>query len=600
MRVEGELKGLRNNVIEALDKIYDMTTPSGQVVTNEIVEALLKVTNHIGRETAVYINRRGRVLKVCVGDFRTVKLPDTDSRKADSRLSGVRCIHTHPSGDSQLSGADLSSLQRLRFDVMMAVAGDEVKQHATIAFLNGEIDEAGEAQLQMYGPVEMTEIHRINLTYLTTLVDKKLGRQQMIELDEETERALLMGLELTKRRSDWSVELSLQELKQLAETAGADVVGSISQKRDTPDSGLFFGKGKLEEIAMIIQEQHINLVICDDELSPSQQRNIEQFLGVKVLDRTSLILDIFAQRARTYEGKLQVELAQLKYTLPRIGGQGLVLSRLGGGIGTRGPGETKLEVDKRRIRARISEVEQQIENVKKHRTLHRSSRVASNIPLVAIVGYTNAGKSTLLNTLTQAGVLAEDKLFATLDPTTRKVTLPNGQEVLITDTVGFIQKLPHQLVTAFRSTLEEVQTADLLLHVVDASNPNYEQQMAAVISVLRELESEDKPTITLYNKADTLEGSAVRDKLLRTPDSLLISAKHNQGVAEFMAKLESFVTSSHVIMELLIPYSDSSSAASLHDDAVVQATDYRDDGTYMKVSVPQDKAAKYLKYKLGE
>lgn len=598
MRVEGEVKGIRNPLLEALEGIYDLAVPSGQIVTNEIIHILLDVTKQIGRETAVYLNRRGRVLKVCIGDFRTVKLPDTESRKAEHRLSGVRCIHTHPSGDSRLSSADLSSLQRMRFDVMMAVAGDEAKQNTTIAFLDGEYDAAGELQIQQFGPAELTEIHQINLNYLTTLIDKKLGRRQMIQLEDEPERALLLGLELTKKRGNWSVELSLQELKQLAETAGAEVIGRVSQKRDAPDSGLFFGKGKLEEIALLIQEQNINLVICDDELSPSQQRNIEQFLGVKVIDRTSLILDIFAQRARTYEGKLQVELAQLKYHLPRIGGQGLILSRLGGGIGTRGPGETKLEVDKRRIRARISEVEQQIENVKKHRTLHRSGRVAANIFLIALVGYTNAGKSTLLNTLTEAGVLAEDKLFATLDPTTRKVQLPNGQEVLITDTVGFIQKLPHQLVSAFRSTLEEVQSADLLLHVVDASNPNYEQQMAAVISVLRELHAEDKPTITLYNKVDTITEEAVRERLLRMPDSLLLSAKLRQGIEAFMTKLESCVTARHVDMELLIPYSDSSLAAALHGEAVVRETEYRSDGTFMKVAVPQEKAAKYEIYKV--
>lgn len=600
MKVQGEVSGLKNSVLKDLASVYDMKVPTGQIITNELAAVLLRATEQIGRETAVYINRYGRVVQACVGDFRTVRLPDMESRKSEKRLSGIRCIHTHPSGSSELSGADISSLEKMRFDVMAAVAGDAEKVNMTIAFLDGEVNDEGRYTVQSYGPCDLAEIHKVNLTYLVTLIDKKLSRSQMIELADESERALLLGLDLAKRPCEWTAEQSIQELRQLAETAGAEVVGAIIQKRDAPDSGLFFGKGKLEEISLLIQEQNINLIICDDELSPSQQRNIEQFLGVKVIDRTSLILDIFAQRARSYEGKLQVELAQLKYNLPRIGGQGLVLSRLGGGIGTRGPGETKLEVDKRRIRSRISEVEQQIENVKKHRTLHRSGRISANIPLIALVGYTNAGKSTLLNTLTAAGVLAEDKLFATLDPTTRRITLPNGQEVLLTDTVGFIQKLPHQLVSAFRSTLEEVQTADLLLHVVDASNKAHSQQMEAVINVLRELKSEDKPTITLYNKADCLDSENAKERLLRTPDSLLISAKHGAGMEEFMQKISDFAMAQHEELELLIPYSDSGAASSLHDDAVVLETDYRAEGTYMKVSIGEEKKGKYIKYKLGE
>ena len=320
----------------------------------------------------------------------------------------------------------------------------------------------------------------------------------------------------------------------MAKTAGAEVVAKTYQKRDKPDSALFLGKGKIQEISLLVQEHNANLVICDDELSPSQQRNLEQVLGAKVIDRTELILDIFAQRAQSHEGKLQVELAQLKYKMPRIGGQGLVLSRLGGGIGTRGPGETKLEVDKRRIRSRINDIEKLIENVKKHRQLHRENRIASNIPTIALVGYTNAGKSTLLNKLTAAEVLAEDKLFATLDPTTRKIVLPNGQEALLTDTVGFIQKLPHQLVSAFRATLEEVKVADLLLHVIDASHINYEEQMQAVISVLKELKIVDKPTVLVFNKVDKIDEEITINKLLQYHNSVAISAKDGQKLENLM------------------------------------------------------------------
>jgi len=600
LKVNGNIKNIKKYIIDQLEAVYDMQVPIGQISTNEINEQIVAVTDLLEREVAVYINRQGKVVQVSVGDTATVDLPQIKERTSELRLSGIRCIHTHPSADTTLSDPDLSSLRRLRFDVMVALARKGTDIIASMAFFTGEY-ENDLPELQGVGPVEASVLHKINLTYLTTVVNKKLSRDTMKTTFDEEERAVLAGIELSgKRSTGWTVEDSLEELRQLAETAGAVVVGKLTQKKDRPDPALFLGKGKIQEISLLIQETNANLIIMDDELSPAQQRNLEQFLGIKVLDRTALILDIFTQRARSSEGKLQVELAQLRYTLPRIGGQGLILSRLGGGIGTRGPGETKLEVDRRRIYTKIHDIEKQIAQLKKHRTLHRASRKDSQIPMVALVGYTNAGKSTLLNALTDAGVFAEDKLFATLDPTTRLVTLPNNQKILLTDTVGFIQKLPHHLVSAFHATLEEVQEADLLLHVIDSSQENYELQMQAVLTVLKELESESKPTFNVFNKIDKLENPSALDAILVDEMSLGISAKNNLQLDALLHKIEDHFSSRNQAMMLLIPFADGDKITLLHEIATIQSTEYTEHGTVLQVTVPREAAAKFEKYKIGE
>jgi GTP-binding protein HflX len=371
------------------------------------------------------------------------------------------------------------------------------------------------------------------------------------------------------------------------------------QKRDRPDSALFIGRGKVQEISLLRQEKNANLIIFDDELSPAQQRNLEKALGIKVLDRTALILDIFAQRARSHEGKLQVELAQLRYNLPRLGGQGLVLSRLGGGIGTRGPGETKLEVDRRRIRERVNDITRQIEYIKKQRNLHRKRRETTRIPTIALVGYTNAGKSTLLNLLTASEVLAEDKLFATLDPTTRNITLANGQQALITDTVGFIQKLPHQLIAAFRATLEEVVQADILLHVVDVSHPQYQEQSHAVFQVLHELNVDIKQLITIFNKVDKIEDPNSVSALLKTENSVMISALHGHGIEGLLLLIENTIKQKTIEMHLLIPYDESNVIAKLYDISNVHSTEYREDGIYVSISLSPDQTNYFNRYAIG-
>ena len=406
----------------------------------------------------------------------------------------------------------------------------------------------------------------------------------MYETAEKREWVILVGVSLAD--SD-DAEQSLDELEELARTAGALCVGRVLQKREQMHPATYLGRGKTGELKDLIWETQADGIICDDELSPAQIGNLKDELGVKIMDRTLLILDIFAARASTSEGKIQVELAQLKYRQSRLTGLGTSLSRLGGGIGTRGPGEKKLEMDRRLIKGRISQLTRELKEVKRHRQLTRESRAKSRIPVIAIVGYTNAGKSTLLNALTGAGILAEDKLFATLDPTTRNLKLPGGQEVLLTDTVGFIRKLPHHLIEAFKSTLEEAKYADLLLHVVDASNPQMDQQMHVVYETLRELEASDKPVITAFNKKDRFVGEyAPRD--FQAERTAFISAKTGEGVEELLACVEDVLREQKVEIEQIYPYSDAGKIQLIRKYGELEKEEYTQEGIYVRAYVPVD------------
>ena len=399
------------------------------------------------------------------------------------------------------------------------------------------------------------------------------------------ERAYLIGVELPGK-NDLDAHESIQELVRLVETAGAMVTGWSLQKRNRPGAATFLGKGKIEEIKGVISDLEVDLVICDRELSPAQTRNLGEALDARVIDRTQLILDIFAQRARTREGKLQVELAQLNYMLPRLTGMGIQLSRLGGGIGTRGPGETKLEADRRRIRKRISDLRHEIDDIKKHRALLRSGRKKVPFPLIALVGYTNAGKSTLLNTLTGSEVLVEDKLFATLDPTTRKVVLPDNRTVLVSDTVGFISNLPHHLVAAFRATLEEVVEADLLLHVTDAGHPNLEAQIKAVDKVLSSLDAIAKPTIMVYNKADQIDTNyplgQPTDK-----EMVLIAAKTGFNIDGLLQKIAEHLSGKKIIKTFFIPHNKSSLLPLVHGNGKILRRQHCSDGMELDVEIDE-------------
>lgn len=397
------------------------------------------------------------------------------------------------------------------------------------------------------------------------------------ENQEQEEKVLLIGVST----QDEDMEASLDELGELADTAGAVVLGRVIQNREAAHPGTYIGKGKIEEVRLLAEELGADGVICDDELSPAQLRGLEKELEMKVMDRTLVILDIFAKHATTREGKLQVEMAQLGYRLARLSGLGKSLSRLGGGIGTRGPGEKKLETDRRLIKSRLARLNRELKQMQLHRDTARKQRLERAVPVAAVVGYTNAGKSTLMNALTGAGILAQDKLFATLDPTTRRMKLPGGQELLLTDTVGFIRKLPHHLVEAFKSTLEEARYADFILHVVDSSSPQMDAQMETVYETLQALDITGKPVITLFNKRDLTEGTEL-PKDLKASRTLGISAATGEGLLKLQELLEDYLRESRVLVEKVYPYAQAGDIARIRRYAQILEEEYREDGIYVR------------------
>lgn len=406
----------------------------------------------------------------------------------------------------------------------------------------------------------------------------------MIELKKETERVILVGVCLPGQED---IEASLEELSELAKTAGAVTVGKVVQSRDQVHPGTYVGKGKIDEIKSLLWELDATGIICDDELSPAQMKNLQDELDAKVMDRTLVILDIFAARASTSEGKIQVELAQLKYRQTRLAGFGTAMSRLGGGIGTRGPGEKKLEMDRRLIKNRIALLNRELKSVKQHREVTREKRAKSRIPVAAIVGYTNAGKSTLLNALTGADILAEDKLFATLDPTTRSLKLPSGQEILLTDTVGFIRKLPHHLVDAFKSTLEEAKYADFIIHVVDASNPQWDAQMHVVYMTLQDLGVVDKKILTVFNKCDRITGEEILQDF-RADKTLRISAKTGMGLDTLKEVFEDMLRDGKVLLKHTFPYEKAGEIQKIRKYGELLKEEYTPEGIYVEAYVPPE------------
>lgn len=406
----------------------------------------------------------------------------------------------------------------------------------------------------------------------------------LYEVEQETERVILVGV---SQQDGDDAEDSVAELAELVETAGAVVVGTLIQKRENIHPGTYVGTGKVFELEELIEQTGATGIVCDDELSPAQLKNLEEALKTKVMDRTLIILDIFAARASTSEGKIQVELAQLKYRLSRLSGLGRSLSRLGGGIGTRGPGEKKLEMDRRLINSRVAQLNRELQEVQRHREVNRQQRKRSGIPVVAVVGYTNAGKSTLLNHLTNAEVLEEDKLFATLDPTTRILELTNHQKVLMTDTVGFIRKLPHHLIDAFRSTLEEAKYADIILHVLDASNPQMDKQMYIVYDTLRNLEVEGKKIITAFNKTDRIgQPEPLHD--FRAERTVHISAKYGDGLEDLKNILEEILREEKDFLECTIPYRDAGVIQKIREKGELLSEEYREDGIFVRAWVPKE------------
>ncbi len=493
------------------------------------------------------------MVDVSIGDSGTVSLPQLDSRRGKTRLSAIRCIHTHPGGNAMLSQVDIGTLQKLRLDAMVSIGVNDGQLGELYA---GCLNTQQEADV--YGPFTLGE-SRINYIYKLIEELDASAREDIYENEEESEKAVLVGLETSQSRLE-SLSLkdaqdSLDELEELARTAGAKVMDKILQRKQAQDSSYYVGKGKIQELSLLCQAKDIRLLIFDDELSGAQIRNIEEETGVRVIDRTTLILDIFAQRAISKEGKLQVELAQLKYKLPRLIGLGTQLSRLGGGIGTRGPGEKKLEVDKRHIRRRITYLERELDQLEKRRDFLRNARAKNNVPIIAIVGYTNAGKSTLMNRMCGANVFVEDKLFATLDPSARKLILADGREAVLVDTVGFIRKLPHDLIEAFKSTLEEAVHADMLLHVVDASNENAAVQINVVEVLLEELGAATKNTILVLNKQDKLT-TGNRINTMGYSAVCEVSAETGFGIEGLLEKITEGFREQLREVSLLIPYNE--------------------------------------------
>ena len=582
--IYGNKEGVRDSLLAQMELLYELELPDDAFAPAELLEALAAFTAAINREISVYVSRSGSILDVTIGQIGSVELKDMRLRRNARRLSMVRCIHTHPGGNPQLSDVDISSLRSMRFDAMAAVGVSEGGRPTGLqaAFLGEYAGGANRVTLTEVMPVR--RIPQRALMEAIERADSLVLCGAPNDTQEEKERAFLVGLDS---------EESLEELARLADTAGAVVVGRMLQKKSRPDTATYIGSGKADELSLEAQAREADLVIVDDELTGVQTRNLEEILrGVKVLDRTSLILDIFAQRAQSREGRLQVELAQMAYQLPRLTGHGVSMSRLGGGIGTRGPGETRLELDRRRIRRRMSDLRREIEELGSQRGLRRSRREKNRVPVVALVGYTNAGKSTLLNTLSGAGVLAEDKLFATLDPVVRTVKFPTGGEFLLVDTVGFISKLPHALVDAFHSTLEEALLADILVIVSDGASPEMARQHDVVLEVLASLGAGDQPRIDVINKVDLME------KTPEWPGAIPISAKTGEGIEALLEEIKRRLRGVQRPLRVLIPYAQGGLLAMLHEGAQVTAEEYTDSGVAVEAMADEQIAGR-LAAKLG-
>ena len=561
--VHGNLTGIRDSVIDSLAQLYSYEVEDGDFLPRELMQFLAKFSNALNREIAIYITRDGEVVDVSVGTDRDVELRDYRLRRNAQRLSCVRCVHTN--GDGRLSDVDLSALRSFRYDAMVSVGclkGEPTTVQA--AFLMEK------QNILMDEPVRWYKVPDAAWNAQVEDSDRIVGWEDEQKNLGARERAVLMGIEN---------EESLQELARLTDTAGAEVVGMFLQKRDKPDTALFIGKGRADELSRQCQALEADICIFDEELTGIQVRNLEDMLRVKVVDRTTLILDIFAQRAASAEGKLQVELAQLQYQSSRLIGQGLVLSRLAGGIGTRGPGESKLEMNRRRIRERMTELRRRLEAVEKQRELRRKSREKNEIPVVALVGYTNAGKSTLLNKMTGSDVYVQDQLFATLDAVSRRIETAEHTPFLLVDTVGFIRKLPHTLVSAFRSTLEEATLADVLLIVNDGASSEMHKQHDAVMQVLEELGATEQPRIEVINKCD-LGGV---DPTF--PGAVMVSAKTGEGLDELHRRIAAELQKTFAPVTFVLPFAQYGLVSQIRPLGRVVNEEYTDEGVELTIVI---------------
>lgn len=525
-KLYGNVSGLKASQIAGLEAIYDKRVSPQYLLSPEIADALCRFSHEIRRQIGILVNRQGKVTSVIVGDYHGIVLPDISQyRSASDRLKGIRCIHTHLRAEP-LSHDDLTDLSLLRLDIMavLTLTGDGKPLEVMAAHVLPSASAAAPYRILPPFPADKLDMGCLSLIQA---IESELGqlsaaRESKIDSVQGRERALLVSVSTESRKAAMD---SLSELEELAVSSGIFVVDTVFQHRRQADPRFLMGIGKLQDIALLAIQKGAGLIIFDQELNPSQIRSIADQIEMKVIDRTQLILDIFAQRARSREGKLQVELAQLKYLLPRLVTKNTAMSRLTGGIGGRGPGETKLEINRRRARDRIVRLEKSLAEVVQQRGQQKARRRKQGLPVISIIGYTNAGKSTLLNTLTQSQVLAEQRLFATLDPSSRRLRFPKDIDVIITDTVGFIKNLPRDLQVAFRATLEELETADLLLHVIDISNPRSADQIQAVEAILESLELNQIPCLRVLNKQDALNQEEI-ERCLNLYGGISISANN--------------------------------------------------------------------------
>ncbi|MDS0526386.1 GTPase HflX [Clostridium sp. SHJSY1] len=595
--INGNVDGVKKSFLDQLEEIYRIKNFKDEVVNEEIVRIMSRVSTDIEREVSVAIDRRGKVQSVAIGDSSSVELPLLDIR--EGRLSGVRVIHTHPNGLCNLSALDLSALLKLKLDAIVAIGIYEGKIIDYSLGILSVFDNT--LMFEEKKNLSLEELLSINILDKARHIESLIKENEVIEDDEE--KAILVGSD-TKE--------SLDELKELADACDIPVLNLVFQSRNKIDPAFFIGRGKVLEIASLRQTKRANLIIFDDELSGSQVRNLENALGAKVIDRTTLILEIFARRAKSKEAKIQVELAQLKYRKSRLQGLGTVLSRTGGGIGTRGPGEKKLETDRRHINDSIYDLNNELKKIKKVREVQREKRNKESIPKVSLVGYTNAGKSTLRNALCDIAATNEGKakekvfeanmLFATLDITTRAITLKNKGLITLTDTVGFVRKLPHDLVEAFKSTLEEVIYSDLLCHVVDASASGALDQIVAVEEVLGELGARDKETILVLNKIDMIDEETLnrlREDVKNYDDIIEVSAKENINLDFLLTKVEEKLPYNFSKVEYLIPYDKGDMVSFLHRNGRILEEEYRDEGTFMVVEVDEEVYNKSKEYEIS-
>ncbi|WP_300857119.1 GTPase HflX [uncultured Clostridium sp.] len=591
--IYGNVDGVKKSAIEELERLYKAKCPKDEVCSLEIIEVISRISSFIEREISVAIDRRGNIKTIAIGDSTSVEIETLDIR--EKRLAGVRIIHTHPNGMSNLSALDISALLKLKLDAIVAIGIYEGKildcSLGMLTVFNDTLDYEETSHISLE---ELSKIHILNkISYIDSLIKEK----DIIEDDEE--KAILVGSD-TKE--------SLEELKELTKACNIPVLDTVYQSRKKIDSAFYIGRGKVLEIAQLRQKLRANVVIFDDELSGSQVRNLEAAIGAKVIDRTTLILEIFARRAKSREAKIQVELAQLKYRMSRLQGLGTIMSRTGGGIGTKGPGEKKLETDRRHIKEQIYDLNDELKKIKKIRETQREKRNKESIPKVSLVGYTNAGKSTLRNALcdvaAQKEVLGKEKvfeadmLFATLDITTRAIVLKNKGVITLTDTVGFVRKLPHDLVEAFKSTLEEVIYSDLLCHVVDSSSSTALEQIKAVEEVLSELGAKDKQTLLVLNKIDSATEEQINTikESVSEYEKIEISAREGINLDELLSLIEENLPYKMKKCEYLIPYDRSDISSFLHRNGRVLEEDYREDGSFMIVEVDDESYNKTKDY----